>query len=78
MKIVLSSIIHTDKQEVNARIDFANEALERMARAQGWKYLDNSAIGVSCLRGGLHLNNIGEGRYTENLLKMIDECLSDQ
>lgn len=74
-KVVLSAIVQTNKDWVNARVAFANSALEELAARHGWFFLDNSYLRSSDLKGGLHLRCTGEQKYLKALCRRLEEIL---
>lgn len=74
-KVVVSSIVCTKRSLVNARVEYANTVLRRLAEKCNWAYLDNSMIGPSDLRDGLHLNRAGERKFKANLMGVINSLV---
>jgi hypothetical protein len=58
--VILSSIITTKDDFINARSEIINEMLKQTCKENRWSFMNNANLNRSCLRDNVHLNRDGE------------------
>ena len=69
--VILSSIITTKDDFINARSEIINEMLKQTCQEHRWSFMDNSNI--NCTH--VHLDKKGEDVFTNNLYNTIKQVL---
>ena len=72
VKIVFSSIINREDEDLKDKINSVNNILKNYCNSADMEFLDNSNIDGSCLnRGKLHLNRKGTAALAKNLYRFV-------
>ena len=58
--VILSSIITTKDDFINARSEIINEMLKQTCKENRWSFMNNANLNRSYLRDNVHLNRDGE------------------
>ena len=77
-QVAISSIIHRGgaSERIHQNIKLINDKLAMMCAKNNWILIDNDNIDEYCLSGdGIHLNGVGDERFTTNILKGINSLV---
>ena len=67
VKVIISSIIPTKNDNINARSKILNDQMDYLCRENMWTFMNNSNINIHHLRDNVHLNKEGQLIFIKNL-----------
>ena len=73
--VILSSVITTRDDFINARAQIINDHIELCCMERGWLYMDNINISRDHLRDTVHLNETGENILEQNIVRLVESAL---